>query len=120
LGKSCAAGTDSRITADIEGVDTRDLSLSSAGWAGAFGRADNMGVKGLGVSGKLCEEETIGFSPDRVASPKEEAVVRLYASRSVEFRTILMGMDVDLSRLTILLGCCGGIRVTSGLEPPLT
>jgi hypothetical protein len=72
----------------------------------------------LGVSGKFCEE-TMGLSPDRVASPKEDAVVRLYESISVEFRTTLMGMDADLSRLTILLGSGGG-RVTSGLEPPLT
>lgn len=75
-------------------------------------------MKGLGVSGKICEE-TIGLSPDRVTSPKEDAVVRLYASRSVEFRTTLMGMDADLSRLAILLGSWG-VSVTSGLEPPLT
>lgn len=108
LGNSCAAGTDSRIPADIEGVGTRDLLRSSAGWndmAGALGLADNIGLKGLGVSGNSCE--TMGLSADKVASPKEEAVVRLYASRSLELRTILMGIDADLSRLKFLLGCGG-------------
>ena len=81
-------------------MGTRDLSWSSAGWsdmAGALGLADNIGLKGLGVSGNSCE--TMGLSADRVPSPKEDAVVRLYASRSLEFRTILMGIDPDLSRL---------------------
>lgn len=114
MGNSCAAGTDSRITADIEGVGTRDLSWSPAGWnamAGALGLADIIGVKGSGVSGNSCE--TIGLSADMVAAPKEDAVVRSYASRSLECRTTLMGIDANL------LGC-GGVRVTSGVSPPLT
>jgi uncharacterized ferredoxin-like protein len=77
--------------------------------AGALGLADNIGLKGSGVSGNSCE--TMGLSADRVA--KEDAVMRLYASRSLEFRTILMGIDAD-----ILLGC-GGARVAPELSLPL-
>ena len=105
MGISCAAGTDSRITAAIEGGGTRNLFWLSAGWTGALGLADSIGLKGLGVSGKFCE--TIGLSADRVASPKEDAVVRLKDSRSPELRTSLRGIDADLSRPTILLGSGG-------------
>lgn len=62
-------------------------------------------MKGSGVSGNSCE--TMGLSANRVASPKEDAVVRSYASKSLEFRTTFMGIDADLLRLTILLGCGG-------------
>ena len=44
--------------------------------------------------------------------------MRLYVSRSPEFRTTLTGIDEDLERLTILVGR-GGVRVTSSLSDPL-
>lgn len=58
-----------------------------------------MGVKGSGVSGNSCE--TMGLPAYRVASPKEDAVVRSYASKSLEFRTTFMGIDADLLRVML-------------------
>jgi hypothetical protein len=88
-----------------------------AGALGDLGLADNIGVKGSGVSGNSCE--SMGLPANTVASPKEDAVVRSYASKSVEFRTTFIGIDADLLRMTILLGCGGIKKVPSGLSPPL-
>lgn len=67
MGTGFSTGTDSRI-ADIEGVGTKDFSWSSADLDEmALGLADNIGVKGSGVSGNSCE--TVGVTADRVCSP---------------------------------------------------
>lgn len=69
MGNDCAAATGSRIAVDIKGVGPRDLSSSSLGddVTGALALAVNIGLKGLGVSGKFCE--TTGVTADRLGSP---------------------------------------------------
>lgn len=88
LGNTCAGG-GSRTAADITGVCVGDLPLPFAAVPSALDLAENIGVKGLGVSGNSCETP----SADRVTSPKEDAIVILYASMSLEFCTALTEFD---------------------------